>query len=88
MKLLTDKSKFEKWFIQDYLRINSCPLNPSIFTDEELESILHESLPESFPCLVFFDSHDARPFGEQLRYVYKKELRLMQKLLEGNEFTH
>jgi hypothetical protein len=30
MKVLTDKSTFEKWCVEDYLNINHNPLNPSI----------------------------------------------------------
>jgi len=82
MKLLSDKSMFEKWFLEDYLRINRGPLNLSIFTEEELESVMLESLPESFPCLVFFDPDEVRHQAEHFRYVYKNELRLMQELLE------
>jgi hypothetical protein len=88
MKVLTDKPTFEKWFVEDYLNINHNPLNPSILTDEELGVAISESAPESFPCLVFVEAQDIFSGGNQLRYVYKDQVRLMQELLEGKEFTH
>jgi len=84
MKVLTDNASFEKWFIKDYLNINNDPLNSSIFTDEELACVLSEAAPRSFPCLVLVDSHNVIGGADPLRYIYKQELRLMQKLLEGN----
>jgi len=88
MKVLTDKPTFEKWFVEDYLNINHNPMNSSILTDEELDIALSESAPESFPCLVFMGAQDIYSDGNQLRYIYKDELRLMQELLEGKGFSH
>lgn len=87
MKLLTDMPAFEKWFLEDYLDSSHDPLSPSIFTNEELKSVIAESAPSTFPCLAFFDRHDLVFGGTNLRYVYKKELMLIQELLQDCDLS-
>lgn len=87
MKLLTDMHAYEQWFLKEYLKVSHKSLSTSLFTYEELKSVVAESAPYTFPCLAFYDRHNPVFSGTNLRYVYKNELRLIQELLQDCDLS-